>query len=115
MPAEVLPVNIKTALHLLSGDREFMVEMLTEYRKHFPERLAEIQAALQVGDLGQVSRLAHNLKGVSLNLSINRVGRLASELEEAGNRDEFRHAGEIVTKLEEEAILLDAFLVNILQ
>jgi HPt (histidine-containing phosphotransfer) domain-containing protein len=90
------------------------MEMLGEYRKHLPERLAEIRAGLEAGAHRQVHLAAHALKGVSLNLRVDRIARLVSALEEAGESGNLAQAGEIFTRLEVEVPRLEAFLKTIL-
>src|SRR5687768_18554155 len=84
---KVVPVNFDAALDRFDGDRDFMMEMFKEYENHLPGRLDEIHAALRDGNAGALTRLAHNLKGVSLNFSAEAVADIALKLEEIGKRE----------------------------
>ena len=80
--ADALPVNLEAALHRFDGDREFMMKMFKEYTDHLPGSLKEIRSAVQAGDVNALARLAHNLKGVSLNFNVDPLADVVLKLEE---------------------------------
>jgi CheY-like chemotaxis protein len=104
------PMNVESALPLVGGDYDFLVEMLGEYRKHLPDRLVEIQEALQAGDSRKIFLAAHALRGISLNLRIDRIAHLLTVVEEAGEKGDLEWAGSTFTLLEPEISRLDEFL-----
>ena len=106
------PVDFEAALSRFDDDREFMMDMFKEYQAHLPERLKEIQSAVQAGEAGQLGRLAHNLKGISLNFSAEAVADIALKLEEVGKSEELHDAPALVSQLETEARRLDDYLVQ---
>ena len=108
--ADTVPVNFDSALSHFDGDREFMLEMFKEYKAHLPARLQEIQDALQANDPGRLGRLAHNLKGVSLNFSADAVADIALKLEELGKREDLRGASPLATQLDVEVRRLERYL-----
>ena len=110
--ADRVPVNFDSALSRFDGDREFMMEMFKEYKAHLPVRLKEIQDALQASDAGRLGRLAHNLKGVSLNFSADAVADVALKLEEMGKREDLRGAPALITHLDLEIRRLEEYLVK---
>lgn len=107
------PVNFDSALARFDGDREFMIEMFKEYRDHLPARLVEIHAALQDGDVSRLGRLAHNLKGISLNFSADAVAEIALKLEEMGKREDVTDAPAWVAKLDAEVQRLQDYLTEL--
>jgi HPt (histidine-containing phosphotransfer) domain-containing protein len=109
--ADAAPVNFDSALSRFNGDREFMIEMFKEFKVHLPVRLKEIQYALQASDAGRLGRLAHNLKGVSLNFSAGAIADIALKLEEMGKREDLRGASDLVALLELEVRRLEEYLV----
>jgi CheY-like chemotaxis protein/HPt (histidine-containing phosphotransfer) domain-containing protein len=111
-PVETLPVNFESALHRFSGDREFMVTSLRQYREQLQARVIEIHGAVKNGDTNRLARLAHNLKGVSLNLSVNRLAALALKLEEAGIGENLSNAPALAAQLEEEARQVEEYLLK---
>jgi two-component system sensor histidine kinase/response regulator len=96
------PMDVDMALDRFEGDREFMVEMFREYLAHLPGRMVDIHAALAAGDANTISRLAHNLKGISLNFSADPLAAVAAELEERGRRENLADAPARAARLESE-------------
>jgi CheY-like chemotaxis protein/anti-sigma regulatory factor (Ser/Thr protein kinase) len=109
---ETLPVDMESALPRFGGDRGFMMEMLRDYRGMLRERLAEIQRALQSRDAEQLARLAHSLKGVSLNFSANPLADIAFHLEENCKRENLTDVPVLVTQLENEALRVEEYLAR---
>ena len=107
-----MPVNFEAALHRFEGDRDFMMVMLKEYKDHLPGRLDEIREAAQDADASRLSRLAHNLKGVSLNFNADVVADIALELEEMGKREDLTNALVLVTQLVAEVHRLEEYLAG---
>ncbi|HLO28671.1 MAG TPA: response regulator [Anaerolineales bacterium] len=110
--ADRLPVNFEAALYRFDNDRDFMIAMLREYRDHLPARLTEIHAALQDGDASRLGRLAHNLKGISLNFSAEPVAEIALKLEEMGKREDLTDASALVAQLDAEVLRLQEYLAK---
>jgi len=108
--SDALPVDFDAALFRFSDDRDFMMEMFKEYRDHLPGRLKEFHDALKDGDASRISRLAHNLKGISLNFSANPIAKAALALEEIGKREDMTHASELVARLEAEVQRLEEYI-----
>jgi len=108
--ADVLPINFDAALYRFDGDRDFMMAMCKEYKDHLPARLHEMHAALQDNDASRLTRLAHNLKGVSLNFSADAVADIALKLEELGKREDLTDAPALVSQLDVEVRRLEAYL-----
>ncbi len=111
-PTDTAPVNFDMALYRFDGDRDFMKIMFKEYMDHLPGRLAEIDAAAQAGDSGRLTYLAHNLKGVSLNFSVETVADIARMLEEMGKRENLADVSVLVSRLHAEVRRLEEYLVN---
>jgi CheY-like chemotaxis protein len=95
----ILPVDFESALPHFGDDRDFMMQMYKEYKVHLQEHIAEIQSALQAQDANRLARLAHNLKGTSLNFSAGPLASLALSLEEIGKREELTDAPRLVAQL----------------
>jgi two-component system sensor histidine kinase/response regulator len=109
--APALPIDFDVALHrLFDGDRDFMKTMLVEFRGHLPERVSAIREALDKGDAGSMGRLAHNLKGISLNFSAEPVAALALKLEDLGKHEDLSGAPALVAELDSEVRRLIKYL-----
>ena len=88
-----------------------MWSLLRQYHEQLPERVGEIRAAVEANDSNRLARLAHNLKGVSLNFSADLLANFALGLEETAKRDDLSKAHNLVSQLELEALRLSEFLL----
>ncbi len=107
--ADTLPVNFDAALYRFGDDRNFMMEMFKEYKDHLSQRVIEIRTALKEGDANHLGRLAHNLKGVSLNFSADPIAKVSLGLEELSKREDLTDAPELVEQLEKEVRRLEEY------
>jgi HPt (histidine-containing phosphotransfer) domain-containing protein len=104
------PVDIESAIERFDGDRSFIMNILNEFKEHLPERLKEIHNSLQAGDVNMLCRLAHNLKGVSLNICADPLAQAALDLETIALREDLAGASFRVAQLDLEATRLTEFL-----
>jgi PAS domain S-box-containing protein len=109
-PLEVLPADLEAALFRFGDDRGFMMEMCREFSEHLTDRLEEMKSALQAGDINTLSRLAHNLKGLSMNFSAAPLSDLAIKLEACGKNENLTDASVLVEHIEMEALRLQEYL-----
>jgi len=107
-----LPVNFDAALDRFGGDRDFMMEMFKQYKDQLPNHIDEIHAALQDRDVNGLARLAHNLKGTSLNFSADSLANIMLNLEELCKREDLTNAPLLVAQLDVEARRVEEFLSN---
>ena len=110
-PAKDLPVaprqegfseedwNIKELLHRLDGDQEFLCDLLRIFREDSQANLQKARAALANGDLPGLMRVAHTLKGMLRNLSMNRAGETAFALESASRQGDGKEAEAFLAQL----------------
>jgi HPt (histidine-containing phosphotransfer) domain-containing protein len=75
--------------------------------------LAEIQAAVESGDANNLSRHAHNLKGVSANFSAEPLVRLAEELETHGRQEDMAGVPALFSALQAECERVRQFCADI--
>jgi HPt (histidine-containing phosphotransfer) domain-containing protein len=95
-------------------DREFLEEFTRPYLEDTEKLIGDLGGAISRGDPGACERHAHRLKGASLNLGAERLGKLAAALEEAGRRGDLAGAGPILEALEAEFGGTRAFLLRLL-
>ena len=107
---EKLPADLEAALFRFGGDRAFMMEMCQEFGAHLPKRVEELKSALQAGDINDISRFAHNLKGLSMNFNADPLSILAASLEACGKQEDLAGAPALVQKIEQEAKRLQEYL-----
>jgi two-component system, sensor histidine kinase and response regulator len=108
--AQEMHMDIERALERFSGDRPFLVEMSQEFTAGLPDRLVELRTALAAGNANDLSRLAHNLKGVSANFNADPLSKLAAELEVLGRQDDLDAAPELLDQIAKEAAQLQIYL-----
>ncbi|HSJ86330.1 MAG TPA: response regulator [Anaerolineales bacterium] len=110
--SDTSPINFEEALVHFDGDYEFMGSLLRQYKEQLPARVTELYAAIQENDAYRLTRLAHNLKGVSMNFSADLLVNLALHLEELGKREDLTNAWAVVSQLEIETLRLSEYLIN---
>lgn len=108
--SEKLPADLEAALFRFGGDRAFMMEMCQEFKENLPERMAEMKSALDAGDINKLGRLAHNLKGLSMNFSADPLSSLAIKLEACGREENLEGASELVEQIEKESVRLQDYI-----
>jgi two-component system, sensor histidine kinase and response regulator len=70
--------NVKELMERLEGDQEFLRELLQMFREDSQANLKKARAAMAAGDLQELSRTEHALKGVLKNLSMNATAETAA-------------------------------------
>jgi two-component system, sensor histidine kinase and response regulator len=79
----------------LLEDPEMAQEVIDVFVYDAAQSLDELGRAIQAGDAPNCERLAHRLKGSSLNLGIDELGSLARSLEEKSRSGNLQGATEI--------------------
>ncbi len=93
------PINVESALERCGGDKEFLDEMLVEFMEIANDQLRKISEVIEQGNSEELAKLAHSLKGASLNLGAERVSTIALELEKAGKEGLFDGTKQLWEKL----------------
>lgn len=109
-PVDAPPIDLDAVLPLFGGDQNLITEIFSEYRIHLPERRQEIQAALDSGDAEALCRAAHNLKGISLNLGAQPLGRLAAKIEALSKEAQLDEIRSVLVHLDEEIARAEKFI-----
>jgi PAS domain S-box-containing protein len=76
-----VPLDVDFGLLNLSGNRQLLARLLTEFRVTHESDVANIRVAIRDGDRASVRKLAHALKGASATLGIRAVAAIAGALE----------------------------------
>ena len=106
------PVDFESTLVRFSGDRDFMMTMFRQYKEQLDDRVNEIHSALQDRDANRLARLAHNLKGVSLNFSADALANITLNLEEICKREDLTDAPTLIAQLRTEAHRVQDYLAK---
>jgi CheY-like chemotaxis protein/HPt (histidine-containing phosphotransfer) domain-containing protein len=81
--AEVTPVNRAYLLEMVDGDTTVVDEILQYFLQDTPRQIAALGEAITRGNLEEVQRLAHTLKGSSSNVGAEPLREKAWSLEHA--------------------------------
>jgi HPt (histidine-containing phosphotransfer) domain-containing protein len=98
--AEDRVFNFDRLEEVTGGDQEFEQELLEEFLQDTPEVFVRMSRAAGGGDLQSVANESHALKGSSLSLGAEELGRLAAKLEGAARQGDAHTAGPLVEDLE---------------
>ncbi len=101
-----LPVFDRVALLDRCMDEEDLVrDVLTLFLDNMPERIQELQAALDTGDVPAAHLVAHTIKGMAANIGAEVLRALAREMEDAAEGGELEavraRMGVLVERFEE--------------
>ena len=78
-------LDVQVGVQRLGGNLKMYTILLEEFIGELHERLDALQRCLQSDDLRGLSRVAHNLKGVSANLGALQLSEYAKRLESHSN------------------------------
>lgn len=97
-------------LDLTDGDAEFERELIDTYRASATAILSRLRAGLSAGELTQVMREAHALKGASINIGAMAMGKCAGAIEAAARAGDLALVVRAVSRLDAEEAALWAEL-----
>jgi HPt (histidine-containing phosphotransfer) domain-containing protein len=89
------------ALSRVGGDAELLKEIAALFIVDYPNSVAEIRAALALGDAKTVERAAHGLKGSVGTFGARAAVDLAFEVEQSGHARDLERAKEALRRLED--------------
>ena len=107
---DIPPVAIEKALNRALGDKDFLLEMLEQFKTNGSEWLKSIESLLQKHDGETLAREAHALKGAASNLGAVRVAEFALRLEEMGRSGDLSEGIEVLGALEVELDSINQFI-----
>lgn len=94
---------LEELLNRIGGDREFAMELLSEWVDGLTRDLSELGQAIEKKDLDSLRHKAHSMRGSALNLSAKEFARLAGLCEMAGRDGDLESARATLPLLNEEA------------
>ncbi len=74
------PYSPDTTAEMLGMDREIIVELANEYLSYADEELDKLQIAIQDNDYEGIAFSSHKIKGVTANLGMVYVSKMASHI-----------------------------------
>jgi two-component system sensor histidine kinase/response regulator len=113
----VSTIDFRDLLNRVDGDQELVCELFNIFKEEVPTLLSAIQESVIQGDLRQVSRSAHTLRGMLGNLSMRTAQAAAARLEQVSAEARYSDTRDAIVVLEKELLQVilevDAYLLNI--
>jgi HPt (histidine-containing phosphotransfer) domain-containing protein len=85
---------------------EFLRELIDIFLADTPKHLADLEAAIAVGQAENLTRAAHSIKGSSGNFGATGLATLARDMESLGKAADFSGAGQAMPALRAEFLRL---------
>ena len=106
------PVDFSIALRQAGGDVTLLVELVGIFLEDLPERVRGLERAIRAGDTGDVSFVAHAIRGALAGLGATSASTLARELETLAGEGRLDEAAERFGRLTRELERLTGFLAD---
>ncbi len=81
------------------GEPDVLTDVLTLFLQESPRRVEQLRNAYAVGDIQEVQRSAHSLKGSAGNIGAHRLLDVCRQLDEHGKAGAHAHLGPLVDAL----------------
>jgi HPt (histidine-containing phosphotransfer) domain-containing protein len=81
------PIQIEELLERVSGNKEFIIQMLDLFFQSSDERLSSLGKEFDNRNYSELANQTHKLKGLVSNLSINKALPILKELNEAAKQE----------------------------
>jgi len=92
------------------GDAQSVIELLPTYLDTAEEHMAMLTIAVEKGQMTEIARLGHTVRGAARNLGANPLADAALELERAGRREDMTAAASLLPGVRNEYENMRAFL-----
>ena len=99
---ETASVNLGELLARVDNDRELLCDLLSIFKREFPDQLTSLQTAVAGNDAAQAARVSHTLKGMLANLAVTRAAASASRLERLARAGENSSLGDALAAFEKD-------------
>ena len=107
-------VDLPGLLARVENDRELLTELLAMFLEELPALRKALHDAVEIGDLPQAAKVAHTLKGMLVNMSMNRGALMAAGMETAARDRDVAAVEEALVSFDAEIAALstaaDAFI-----
>jgi HPt (histidine-containing phosphotransfer) domain-containing protein len=109
------PINIDIALERFGDDMDFFMEMFSDYIVQSHELFIHMRRAYEEQDADTLSKVAHNLKGVSATFEAYRMVELSKQIDDEARLSDLSHTEKNLEALEIEIPRLQQFFVQLKQ
>ncbi len=102
-PADhVPPIDLKTAMEVVDGDRSLYQELLEDFLKALPAQLNRINNQISKRDAESIQREAHDIKGIAANLGVHHIVKDVVTLERFAKTGSFADAKTVTKKMNDD-------------
>ena len=98
---------------IANGDLTFLKEVFSAYQADTAKRLVDLRSALATGDAKGMRRIAHTIKGSSLNVGAENLTAYCHQLEQIAASGKLDGAAELIVRIEQESTRVEAELKRI--
>lgn len=106
------PINLADLEEIAQGDYNFQRELLQVFLEDAFVYLNEIKTALATGDTETLARYAHQIKGSSATVAVQKMPEVAAQLEYQAKNNQLSNASELITELEQILERIQALLTK---
>jgi HPt (histidine-containing phosphotransfer) domain-containing protein len=107
-----IPINLDHLHEISRGDNDFQQELLQIFLEDGLAYLEKLKLALSVGDYLSLAYYAHQLKGASATIGMQKMPDIAQMLESQAEKKQLLGASELLIELEQVLECIQAFLAN---
>lgn len=99
MSDTVKVIDIDGALNRAMGDASFLQSMFDEFKRMIPDFFNRIQGDIENGNMEQLRKDAHQLKGTAANLGAEAISAASLDLETIAKSDQAQNAPQSFSRL----------------
>jgi|SRR5579872_832420 len=107
-------LNLPELLERVENDEDLLRELLALFQEDLPASRNALQTAIAGGDLTEIERAAHRMKGMLANLSAKQAASLAAEIESAARAGDSLKIPELISLFDPQIATLSAALGSFL-
>ena len=100
--SEAASVNLSELLVRVDNDRALLCELLSIFKREFPDHLQALRNAVAGNDADQAARVSHTLKGMLANLAVAKAAASAGRLERLARAGELSSLGGALADFEKD-------------
>jgi len=104
------PIDLDRAIQEFMGQKEILIDVLQKFVARAGSQVDTIHQAVKGVDYGTIGTEAHAIKGAAANLTADKLAGVASDLEQAAEKQQPDLAGELAHKLEQEFNCLERYI-----
>ena len=93
------PVDFPSALRGVEGDHEILAEIIEIFLEDCPQRLHELEQAVNEGHATRIKQAAHSLKGMVACFRARKAQGLADEMEALGKTGDLAKTSALLPQL----------------